>query len=112
METPDKLVVKAALPGIKPDDVDVSIDGNTLTIAGEFKSEEGRKDTEYHRRELRIGTFERSLTLPERFQADKAEAVFEHGMLTLKIPKATQAQVKHIKVQPRVMEPTTGSIKR
>ncbi len=58
-ETPTELVIKAALPGVTPEDVDIAIDGDILTISGEFKAEEEQPGTEYHRRELYIGTFER-----------------------------------------------------
>jgi HSP20 family protein len=111
-ETGDKLVVKAALPGIKPEDVDITIDGSTLAIKGEYKAEEVQKENQYHRRELRSGSFERVITLPDRFQTEKAEASFENGLLTLTIPKAEQAMVKHIKVQPRTSESVMGAIKR
>jgi HSP20 family protein len=111
-ETPDELVVKASLPGVKPEDVDVSIDGNMLTIKGEFKAEETHKETQYHRREMRVGSFERVFTLPDRFQTDKAEASFENGILTLTVPKAEQSKVKHIKVQPRAIDAIKGAIKR
>lgn len=111
-ETPDELVIKSRLPGVRPEDVDIAIDGDTLTITGEFKADEERLDKEYHRRELHVGTFERALRLPERFETEKAEAVFEHGVLTLTIPKVKQAKVKHIKVQPRLSEAVKGAIKR
>jgi len=112
-ETASALVIKAALPGLKPDEVDIAIDGDTLTIAGEFKADEQSGDREYHRRELHVGAFERALRLPERFQAEKTEAVFENGILTLTIPKVEQAQVRHIKVQPGlVVEAVAGTITR
>ena len=111
-ETATALVIKAALPGIAPEDVDIAIDGDTLTITGEFKADQEEGDRQYHRRELYVGTFERALRLPERFQSEKAEAVFEHGILTLMIPKVEQAEVKHIKVQPRMIEAVEGTIKR
>ncbi len=111
-ETASDLVIKAALPGMAPEDVDIAIDGDTLTITGEFKADEVEQDKEYHRRELHVGTFERALRLPERFQTEKAEAVFEHGILTLTIPKVEQAEVKHIKVQPRMIGAVEGTIKR
>ena len=111
-ETAEALVVKAALPGMKPDEVDISIDGDTLTIMGAFTADEESVDRQYHRRELHLGTFERALRLPERFQREKAEAVFENGILTLTIPKLEQAEVKHIKVQPVRVEAIEGTIKR
>ena len=110
-ETANELVIEAALPGIKPDEVDITIDGDTLTITGELKADEpvGR---EYHRRELHVGAFQRALRLPERFVTDKTDAVFENGILTLTIPKAQQAQVKHIKVQPGMTEAIEAAITR
>jgi len=111
-ETATALVIKAALPGLAPEDVDIAIDGDTLTITGEFKADEEEQDREYHRRELYVGTFERALRLPERFQTERAEAVFDHGILTLTIPKVEQAEVKHIKVQARLIEAVEGTIKR
>ena len=111
-ETPTELVIKAALPGITPDEVDIAIDGDTLTITGEYKADEEQPGTEYHRRELHVGAFERALRLPERFQTEKAAAVFENGILTLTIPKVEQAQVRHIKVRPGMVEAIEGSIKR
>jgi HSP20 family protein len=111
-ETTDKLVVRAALPGVKPEDVDVTIDGNMLTIKGEFKTEEEQKENQYHRREMRTGSFERVLALPDRFQTDKAEASFENGILTLTIPKAEQTKVNRIKVQPRAIDALKGAVER
>lgn len=111
-ETASELVIKAALPGVKPDEVDIAIDGDTLTITGERKADEDSMDREYHRRELHVGGFERALRLPERFKAAKTDAVFENGILTLTIPKVEQAEVKHIKVQPVMTEPVPAAIKR
>ena len=111
-ETASALVVKAALPGVKPDEVDIAIDGDTLTITGELKADEESVDRQYHRRELHVGSFERALRLPDRFQAEKTDAVFENGILTLTIPKAEEAEVKHIKVQPVVIEETAAPVDR
>ncbi len=99
-ETPGELVIKAALPGVKHEDVDITIDGDILTITGEYKAEEEQKDTAYHRRELYVGTFERALRLPPRFQIEKTKSVFKDGILTLTIPKVEKAEVKHLKVHP------------
>ncbi|MGO9177774.1 MAG: Hsp20/alpha crystallin family protein [Candidatus Limnocylindrales bacterium] len=111
-ETAEALVIKAALPGFTPDEVDIAIDGDILTIIGASTTTEEQSGTQYHRRELHFGTFERTLRLPERFQAEQTAAVFEHGILTLTIPKAAQALVKHIKVQPGMVEAVAGAIKR
>ena len=87
------------MPGIKPEDIDVSVTGDVLTIRGETASEEKSEQGSYLRQERRVGKFERSLTLPTQVQADKAEARFEHGVLTLTLPKAEQVKPKSIKVK-------------
>jgi HSP20 family protein len=98
-ETDDDLVVKAALPGIDPDDVDISVTGDTLTIKGETKAEEEVKEENYVYRERRFGAYSRSLTLPVRVKADKAEAEYEDGVLTLRLPKVEEAKPKSIQVK-------------
>jgi HSP20 family protein len=98
-ETKDEVVVKAALPGIKPEEVEVSITGNTLTINGESKEEHEVKEQDYIRKERRYGSFSRSVTLPSGLKADKAEATFENGVLTLKVPKSEEVKPKTIKVK-------------
>jgi HSP20 family protein len=95
------VVVKASLPGVKPEEVDISITGDVLTIKGEHKEEEEVKEKDYFRKELRYGTFSRSLQLPVAVNSDKAEAVFENGLLTLTLPKAEEARPKQIKVKTR-----------
>jgi HSP20 family protein len=98
-ETKDEVVVKAAMPGIKPEQTEVTITGNTLTIRGEAKEEKEVKEENYLCRERRMGIFSRSVSLPDGLKTDKAEATFEHGVLTLKIPKAEEAKPKTIKVK-------------
>lgn len=98
-QTDDAAVVKASVPGVKPDDVDITISGNTLTITGQSTEEEEVKEENYIRRERRFGSFSRSVVLPEGLEPDKAEASFDHGVLTLTIPKAPQAKPKVIKVK-------------
>jgi HSP20 family protein len=97
-ETEDAVVVKSNVAGVKPDDVDISISGNTLSISGQIKVEEVTEG-DYIRRERRYGGFSRSVALPEDVNADEAEAEFEDGILTLTIPKATEAKPKVIKVK-------------
>lgn len=98
-QTDKEVVVKASLPGVKPEEVDISITGDVLTIKGEHKEEEEVKEKDYFRKELRYGTFSRSLQLPVAVETDKAEAVFENGVLTLTLPKAEEAKPKQIKVK-------------
>ena len=98
-ETKDDVVVKAALPGIKPEQVEVTITGDTLTIRGESKEENEVKEENYVRKERRFGSFSRCVTLPSGLKADKADATFENGVLTLKIPKTEESKPKTIKVK-------------
>jgi HSP20 family protein len=98
-ENDEEVLVKASLPGVKPEEVEVSVTGDTLTIKGESKSEREEKKQNYYRKELRQGSFQRSLTLPVRVEADKANAGFEHGVLTLHLPKAAEVRPKTIQVK-------------
>ncbi|MBL7065909.1 MAG: Hsp20/alpha crystallin family protein [Anaerolineae bacterium] len=98
-ETDDVIVVKTAVPGVKPEDLDVSIVGDTLTIRGETKAEGEIKKENYIRRERRCGSFCRSLVVPLSVVADEAEAEFENGILTLTLPKAEEVKPKAIKVK-------------
>jgi len=98
-ETEDSVVVKSLVPGVKPDDIDITISGNTLSISGETRAEEEVKEENYIRRERRYGSFSRSVTLPEGLETDKAEASFEDGILTLNIPAAPEAKPKVIKIK-------------
>ena len=96
--TAESLVLKAAIPGVKPDEVDVSVTGNILTIKGEAKSEDEVKEKSYLIREQRHGTFSRTLNLPKGLNTDEIEATYGEGVLTLTIPKAEDARPKAIKV--------------
>ena len=98
IETEDEFIVKASIPGINPDDLDISLTDNVLTIKGEIKVEEA-EDVRYHLRERRFGMFQRSISLPVPVNADKVEAVFENGVLTLHIPKAEEVKPKHISIK-------------
>lgn len=100
-ETDDAVVVKASVPGVKPEDVEVSVVGDTLTIRGEIKADEKVENGQYLCRELARGRFARSVSLPGLVQADKAKAEFENGILTIQVPKAEEAKPKVIKVKSR-----------
>ena len=95
----DQVVVRAALPGLKPGDVQISITSGVLTLRGEFKMENEPKDATYHLREQRYGAFERSLRLPTDVQSDKAKAEFENGVLTISLPKAEAVKPKTISIK-------------
>lgn len=101
-QTPDEIVITAALPGLKPEDVDITITGQTLSIRGEFKVDEKIDRDQYLYRERRYGTFHRQLQLPTRVQGEKADATFEHGVLTLSIPKAEEVKPRQIQVKPSI----------
>ncbi|MBM3129736.1 MAG: Hsp20/alpha crystallin family protein [Chloroflexi bacterium] len=98
-ETKDEVTIKAALPGIKPEQAEVTITGNTLTIRGESQEEKESTAENYLCKERHFGSFARTVTLPAGLKADKAEATFEDGVLTLKIPKTEEAKPKTIKVK-------------
>jgi HSP20 family protein len=99
-ETDDNLVVETSLPGINPDDVEISIVGNTLTIKGETEHEAEKEEKgRYHYRERRYGAFQRSIILPTGVNTDAAEAVFKDGVLKLTLPKVEEAKSKRIEVK-------------
>lgn len=95
--TPEDIVIVASLPGVTPDEVDVSIGGDTLTIRGELRPP--LENVDYLIQERTSGPFSRSLTLNVPVEADEAEAVFENGLLTLTLPKAEETKPKAIKVK-------------
>ncbi len=98
-ETKDDVVVNAALAGIKPEQVDITITGNTLSIRGESNEQNEVNEESYVRKERRYGSFSRTVTLPDGLKSDKAEATFENGMLTLRIPKSEESKPRTIKVK-------------
>jgi len=98
-QTPNEVVVKATLPGVKSEDVSIDITGETLTIKGESKAEQEIKKEDYLYQERRYGTFSRSVVLPSGIKTDKAEATMEDGVLTLTIPKAEEVKPKKISVK-------------
>jgi len=98
-QTDEDVIVKASLPGVKPEDIHVTVNDNVLTISGEVKQEEEVKNAVYHLRERRYGTYSRSITLPVPVQVDKAKAEYENGVLTLTLPKAEEVRPKTITVK-------------
>jgi len=91
--------VKASLPGINPDDLEITFNERTLTIKGEFKAEETKEDVHYHLRERRYGSFARSLTLPTPVKSDAIEARYDAGVLTLRLPKTEEVKARRITVR-------------
>jgi len=98
-QTDNEVVVRASVPGLKADEVQINITGDVLTLKGGVKQEEERKDRAWHIREHRFGSFERSIALPTAVKTDKAEAVFENGILTITLPKADEVKPKTINIK-------------
>jgi HSP20 family protein len=98
-QTENDVVVKAALPGVKADGVDIPITGDTLTIKGEQKDEKEVNEENYFYRERRSGSFQRTVTLPGGLDTSKAAADFEDGVLTLTIPRSEEQKPKQIQVK-------------
>jgi HSP20 family protein len=94
----DNIVVKAELPGMKKEDIDVSLTKDTITISGEKKKEEKIEKKDYHSIERSYGSFKRSFSLPSEIQTDKASAKFKDGVLEIRIPKTEEAKKKEKKV--------------
>ena len=98
-DTAEAVVVKAQIPGVKKDDLQLTITENTLTVKGEMKEEEKKDDKNYHRREFRYGAFVRTIALPAPVQAEKATAQLKDGVLEVTLPKSAEAKVKQISIQ-------------
>jgi HSP20 family protein len=98
-QTDDEIVVKASLPGIKAEEVQINVTGEVLTLKGEVKHEEEKTEKAWHIREQRYGSFERSVALPTDVVADKAKAEFENGILTITLPKAEEVKPRTITVK-------------
>jgi len=96
-QTPSDVVVKATLPGLKPEDVTIDITGEMLTIKGETNAEQEIKKEDYLYQERRYGAFSRSVILPTGLKTEKCEATMEDGVLTLSIPKTEQVKPKEKK---------------
>lgn len=97
-ETDSDVVVKAAVPGVKPEEIEVTVTGDLLTIKGEFKTEEKMEKRNYLRQERRYGSFCRQVGLPASVDSGKAKATFENGLLTLELPKVEEVKAKTVKV--------------
>ncbi len=98
-QTANEIVIKASLPGLSAEDIDISIAGDVLTIKGEMQKEIEDSKATYHIRERRWGSFTRSINLPVPVVADKAKAEFENGVLNLILPKAEEVRAKTITIK-------------
>ncbi len=107
-ETEDAFLVKASIPGVNPDDIDISLTDNVLTIKAEIKAEKEIEEAQYHLRERRFGVFSRSITLPTAVDADNVEATYENGVLNLTIPKAEEVKPRKIEVHTQTQKMIEG----
>lgn len=98
LENDNEFVVKASLPGVRPEDVQITVHGDTVSIRGETKAEEEKQGQNWLLRERRQGQFQRSFAVSTPINSDQAKAQFEHGVLTLTIPKAEMAKPKQIRI--------------
>ena len=98
-EKDDKFVVKAELPGMEKDNIEVNLTDHTLTIKGEKKKAEEVKEENYYRSERSYGSFMRTIELPREVHADKVKATFKNGVLEIRVPKTEEAKAKEIKVK-------------
>ncbi len=111
VENKDDFVVKASIPGINPDDLDISYSDDTLTIKGEIKEEKDVKEDQYHMRERRYGSFMRSITLPTKIKGDAIEANYQNGVVTLRLPKAEEVKPKRIAIKVNDQKMNEGKLK-
>ena len=108
--TADALLVEAALPGIRPEDVDITVEDGTLTIRAESDEEREETQGETIIKEIRRGSMSRTVTLPSGLEADKATATFEHGVLRLTFPRAEAVKPRQIRISPTIDgQSTNGS---
>jgi HSP20 family protein len=97
--TQDAVIAKVALPGVKPEDVDVSIADDLVTVRGSFEEHKETTEAGYLHKELSRGAFSRSFALPTAIKADAAKASFKDGLLTLTLPKTEEVKPRHVKVE-------------
>ncbi len=99
VETGGEVIVKAVMPGIRPEDADISVSGDVLTIKGQTARQDYGQEANYLFSEIGYGSYSRSITLPVSVNPDRAEASFENGVLTLVLPKIEEVKPKQIKVK-------------
>ena len=109
-ENKDQIVLEAELPGMKPEDVEISIENNVLTLRGERRFEKKEDSDNFHRVERSYGTFTRSFTLPPTVSSDRAEAEFENGILRLTLAKREEAKPRRIEIKGGGARPQPATI--
>jgi len=110
-EEGNNVIVKAAIPGIKPEDLDIEVRDNLLIISGEVKKENDRQEKDYHLQERSYGRFKRYVYLPDEVKAEKAEADYQNGILTLTLPIAQSSNRKKIFVKSNITPANTAPMK-
>jgi HSP20 family protein len=98
-ETEDALEIQAELPGVDPENIEITVSGDELVIRGEKTARVEESERSWHRVERRHGSFERTLRLPESVDADSIEATSSHGVLILKLPKREEVQPRRIEIR-------------
>ncbi|MFA5106853.1 MAG: Hsp20/alpha crystallin family protein [Patescibacteria group bacterium] len=98
-QTKDAVVVETTLAGVRPEDVNISIENDIMTIEGSMEKKSEVEDKEYYRKEIRSGSFHRSVALPAAVKGDKAQAVYDNGVLKITVPKEERVKPKTVKVQ-------------
>jgi HSP20 family protein len=99
VESEDEYLVKASVPGINPEELEITFEDNRLTIKGEVKEESEVNEARYHLRERRFGSFSRSIKMPSGIDSDKIEANYEKGVLELHLPKVEEVKPKKIAIK-------------
>ena len=98
VEEDDNIVVRAAMTGVKPEDIDITVEDGVLTVKGRTATEKEHKEGDYLMRERRTGAFHRTLRLPRTVDTDKAGTTYEHGVVTITFPKLEAKKAKHLPV--------------
>jgi HSP20 family protein len=98
-ENDSEVTVKAVLPGVKPEDVDITVTEGVLTIRGQTHQEKEEEKDNFYRREIRYGSFARSIPLPARVNQEQADAEFNEGMLTIRLPKIEESRPRSIPIK-------------
>jgi HSP20 family protein len=98
-ETQERFLITAELPGVEPDDVDISVENSVLTLRGERKFYRETREDDFHRIERRFGAFARSITLPSTADPERINASFDAGLLTIEVPKREEAKPRKIQVK-------------
>ena len=113
VESEDEYLVKASLPGINPEDLEITFEDNRLTIKGESKEEEEIDEARFHLRERRFGSFTRSIKLPSGIESEKIEANYDKGVLKLHLPKVEEIKPKKITIKtstPEVIDANAAEV--